>query len=295
MARETHEGSICLEFRVMVRLNVAASQLDVCVNKGMFALRGRPGIQPGEVLLLQLNKSDWQAEGGKDGRIRHALVFKYAGPDPRGEISQSHWPMAGRTWSWILYSSAVLRTKPFSLEALPLARKSHYQAQSNAVHIDPEDESIILPYLDWSSTFPIVQDLGRADANAPIATTSDRDIVESFSVEHAIAAVEARYAGARVIPMRRNNPGFDLIVTERGRVVRYIEVKGTRSGRPAFRLTETERLFSAENSALYTLIVIWNIDLARETYQITSQDGEVLVGDILRPESYSGQLPIKSV
>jgi hypothetical protein len=92
----------------MFRLNVGAKQLDECVERGMFALHARPRIQPGELLLLQLNKSDWQAQGAEGGRIRHALVFQRAESDPLGEISKKHWPDAGKTWRWILYSSAVL-------------------------------------------------------------------------------------------------------------------------------------------------------------------------------------------
>ena len=79
-------------------------------------------------------------------------------------------------------------------------------------------------------------------------------------------------------------------MTERGKVVRYIEVKGTRATEPIFHLTETERRFSAENKTLYTLLVIWTIDLTRGTYRITRHDGEVAVGPVLRPVRYSGRL-----
>jgi hypothetical protein len=44
----------------MFRLNVGVGQLQECVSRGMFALSKKPQISEGEVLLLQLNKIDWQ-------------------------------------------------------------------------------------------------------------------------------------------------------------------------------------------------------------------------------------------
>ncbi|MFI4882542.1 MAG: hypothetical protein ACIAQU_08160, partial [Phycisphaerales bacterium JB064] len=65
----------------MYRLNVAASQYDACVQRGLFALSNEPRMQPGDLLLLQLNLKDWEAEGSAGGRIRHALVFQRAERD----------------------------------------------------------------------------------------------------------------------------------------------------------------------------------------------------------------------
>jgi hypothetical protein len=275
----------------MFRLNVAAKQIDECVNQGMFALSSKPKIRVGEVLLLQLKKSDWQAERSSGGRIRYALVFQHVEPDAEGKISKRHWPDAGKTWPWILYSSAVLNVKPFSLEALPLSRESHYQSQANPVRIEPADEAVIVPYLEWSTVVPLVKTSSQLDVRAPIAADSTV-IIENFSVDHAVVIVEAWFPGAHVEVKKHNNPGFDLVVTDCGRVIRYVEVKGTRSALPIFHLTETERRFSEENATLYTLLVLWSIDLDRKTYQLTRHDGEVVVGSVLRPERYSGRLPV---
>jgi hypothetical protein len=92
----------------MLRLNVGANQLRECISRGMFALSGKPQIGVGEVLLLQLNKIDWKLEGAQGGRVRHALIFQRAERDAEGLISQEHWPNAGKTWPWILYSSALV-------------------------------------------------------------------------------------------------------------------------------------------------------------------------------------------
>jgi uncharacterized protein DUF3883 len=273
----------------MFRLNVGAGQLRECVSRGMFALSRKPQISAGEVLLLQLTKSDWQMEKSNEGRIRHALIFQHAERDEEGLISKTHWPNAGKTWPWILYSSAVLNSKPFSLEALSLSRQSHYQSQANPVRIDPTDEAVIQPYLEWSTMVPLVGGARRFNEEAPMAS-DDTAVVEEFSVKNAVREVRTWLPNAQVEIKAHNNPGFDLVVTECGQVVRYIEVKGTRVAEPIFHLTETERRFSAENAALYTLLVIWAIDLTRGTYRITRHDGEVAVGPILRPVRYSGRL-----
>ncbi len=273
----------------MFRLNVRAGQLQECVSRGMFALSGKPRISAGEVLLLQLKKSDWQAERGNEGRIRHALIFQHAVHDTDGSLSRQHWPHADKTWPWILYSSAVLNSKPFSLEALKLSRPSHYQSQANPVRIDPDDESIIRPYLEWSTVVPIINGVRRIEREAPMAD-DDTTLVEEFSVARAVREAQSWLPNAQIEIKAHNHPGFDLLAAENGKVVRYIEVKGTRAAEPVFHLTETERRFSVENANLYTLLVIWTIDLARGTYRLARHDGEVAVGPVLQPVRYSGRL-----
>jgi len=273
----------------MYRLNVAAEQIEECVNKGMFALSYKPQIEVGEILLLQLKKSDWRLQGAKGGRIQHALVFQRCEHDQEGNISREHWPNAGKTWSWILYSSAALEVTPFSLEDLPLARESHYQAQSNPVQIDPEDEAIILPYIKWSSATPL-NILPQPSDEIIFPTYEEAIKIEEISVKYAVAEIKKWYPQAQVEVMSHNNPGFDILVTEQSQVIRYIEVKGTQTDKPFFHLTETERKFSKNNSLLYTLVVIWMIDLNNKTYKITKHDGEVSIGDILKPYRYLGLL-----
>lgn len=273
----------------MYRLNVAAEQIEECVNKGMFALSYKPQIEVGEILLLQLKKSDWRLQGATGGRIQHALVFQRCEHDQEGNISREHWPNAGKTWLWILYSSAALEVTPFSLEDLPLARESHYQAQSNPVQIDPEDEAIILPYIKWSSATPL-KSLPQPSDEIIFPTYEEAIIIEEISVKYAVAEIKKWYPQAQVEVMSHNNPGFDILVTEQSQVIRYIEVKGTQTDKPVFHLTETERKFSKNNSLLYTLVVIWMINLNDKTYKITKHDGEVSIGDILKPYRYLGLL-----
>lgn len=48
----------------MFRLNVGAGQREECVKRGMFALSGKPQIEPGEILLLQLKKVSIERQSG---------------------------------------------------------------------------------------------------------------------------------------------------------------------------------------------------------------------------------------
>lgn len=183
----------------------------------------------------------------------------------------------------------MLDVEPFSLENLPVNRESHYQAQANPVKIDSEDEAIILPYIKWPSIKKIDNFKQAEDSELPFGT-GDIKTIEEFSVEYAVYELKKQYPEAQIEVMPHNNPGFDALLTENGKVVRYVEIKGTRIDKPIFNLTENERRFSADNARIYTLLVVWNIDLVNRTYRITRHDGEISVGKILRPERYIGNL-----
>jgi Domain of unknown function (DUF3883) len=273
----------------MYRLNVSADQIDECVQQGMFALSYEPKISVGEVLLLPLKKTDRKSQGAVGGRIQHALIFQRFEKDEDGNISRKHWPNAGKTWPWIICSSSVLEVKPFCLEDLTLREKSHYQGQHNPWRIGTDDEAKILPFINWETASPLEE---ATQKSASGFATNSKDIaeVENFSIEQSVKELQKRYPSAEIVVMNHNNPGFDILVTQMGKVIRYIEVKGTRSSKLLFHLTETERLFSVKNSALYTLMVVSMIDLANNTYQITKRDGEIPIGEILQPFQYIGLL-----
>jgi hypothetical protein len=114
----------------------------------MFALSERPRnpeLEQGELLLLQLVKSDALRLGKLNERINFALVFDYFIEDVDGEISRHYWPSENRVWKWILYGMATVPTIPFSLESLRLTQS--YQSQNNARYIDPADEALIMPFV----------------------------------------------------------------------------------------------------------------------------------------------------
>jgi hypothetical protein len=111
----------------------------------MFAVDRLPFLQIGEILLLQLVKSEARDLGKEHARIEFALIYEHYEVDYTGEISRLHWPLAGKTWRYILFCSETIPTVPFSLEDLPLSMD--YAGRTNPRAISQEDESVILPYI----------------------------------------------------------------------------------------------------------------------------------------------------
>lgn len=135
----------------MRRLNVRPAQIDECIQKSMFAFSVKPQtpeLRSGELLLLQLVKTDSARLGKLHSRIDFALVFDHIEPDHDGTISRLHWPKENRTWPWIVYGLATVPTIPFSLEDLNLSM--NYDGQTNPRNIEPCDEQLIMPYIQWT-------------------------------------------------------------------------------------------------------------------------------------------------
>jgi len=129
----------------MQRLNVKSTQIRECIEKAMFAVDREPRFNSGEILLLQLVKSEARELGKLQSRIEFALIFDHYEPDHTGEISRRHWPNAGKSWKFILYCSETIPTVPFSLENLPLT--GNYIGQTNPMRINSQDEKLILPFM----------------------------------------------------------------------------------------------------------------------------------------------------
>ncbi len=129
----------------MQRLNVRQSQIRECIEKSLFAVDLKPHFLPGEILLLQLVKSEALALGKLHSRIEFALTYDHYEKDHTGEISRRHWPLAGKSWKYILFCSGTIPTIPFSLEDLPLS--ADYGSRTNPRMISPADELLIQPYI----------------------------------------------------------------------------------------------------------------------------------------------------
>ena len=129
----------------MQRLNVKQTQIRECIEKSLFAVNQTPHFQKGDVLLLQLVKTDAFKLDKLNARIEFALVYDHYEYDHAGEISRLHWPQAGKTWKYILVCSDTIPTVPFSLENLLLARD--YAGLTNPMAINREDEAVIFPYV----------------------------------------------------------------------------------------------------------------------------------------------------
>jgi hypothetical protein len=128
------------------------AQLEACTKKKMFALSTKPQnpeLHKGELLLLQLVKTEAIKSGKTHSRIEFALVLDHLEQDHSGKISHEHWPSENRVWNWIVYCSEVISTPPFSLEDINLSK--NYGGQNNARYIDPQDEKLILKYVSKHS------------------------------------------------------------------------------------------------------------------------------------------------
>jgi hypothetical protein len=129
----------------MRRLNVESVNLDASVQYSMFALPSKPKLEPGDLLLLQLNKGDAKKEEKLHSRIEYVIVYEHLLEDIDGSIKKAYWPNDDHEWRWIIYGSKTIKTKPFSLEDVSLSKP--YETQNPAIYIDKKDEDIILRYI----------------------------------------------------------------------------------------------------------------------------------------------------
>ena len=129
----------------MQRLNVRKTQIRECIEKSIFAVDRQPHLIRGEILLLQLVKSEARELGKLGSRIEFALVYDHYEQDYTGEISRRHWPKANKIWKYILFCSKTIPTVPFSLENLSLSK--NYAGQTNPMSINSQDEQSILPFI----------------------------------------------------------------------------------------------------------------------------------------------------
>ena len=121
----------------MRRLNVRRAQIEECKQKQLFAINfkpQKPPLEKGELLLLQLVKTEALQSGKQSGRIEFALEFDHFEEDHDGSLSRKHWPSEDRRWRWILHCSSIKPVKQFSIEELNLSRS--YDGQDNARYID---------------------------------------------------------------------------------------------------------------------------------------------------------------
>lgn len=117
--------------------------------------------------------------------------------------------------------------------------------------------------------------------------------VDRIAMELALAYARERFPDARVQRMPHNNPGYDILVSNSTRPVRYIEVKGTTLPSPRFFLSENERRFSELNAELFTLVVFYGLDLEGETADWVDRDGAIHPRDVgLTVMQWQGELAL---
>jgi hypothetical protein len=99
--------------------------------------------------------------------------------------------------------------------------------------------------------------------------------VDAFAVRVALEELQRRFPGQAVTEQPHNNPGFDIRVGSADRPLCCVEVKGTQRPAPSFLLSEGQRRFSVENHDRFMLVVVFDIDLGSERYQLCLHEGPV--------------------
>jgi hypothetical protein len=80
---------------------------------------------------------------------------------------------------------------------------------------------------------------GAPSSGSGYASSEDARAIEVLSRAIVADYLRDRFPQAQIVDLPTNNPGFDLETDIPG--LRYVEVKGTRSSRPEFKLSEGER------------------------------------------------------
>ena len=167
-------------------------------------------------------------------------------------------------------------------------RRGYYQV--GVRRITDAELSSILTLAQVASPAAEIAVRGLPPAQARLGASEAARQVEDYAVDRAVEILHTRYPASVVRVMPRNNPGYDIRVTDdAGSLVRLVEVKGTGQPQPVFFMSEGERAFSATQADRYTLIVVYNIDLEAETHLLAEQPGEVRAGQ-LTPVTWSGRL-----
>lgn len=115
--------------------------------------------------------------------------------------------------------------------------------------------------------------------------------VELFSVDRAIDYLRFRYPGTEIEALSHSNPGYDIRIGPPDDPIRYVEVKGTTTGEPVFFLTENERQFSVEHADRYTMLLLADIDLDADTFELHLHEGAIDARFSLDPVQWRGSFP----
>ena len=142
---------------------------------------------------------------------------------------------------------------------------THFSWDSKSINNDEE-----------STRKPIYQSPGR-NHSYPNNQTSKK--VDEFAMNAAMHQVSCKYPNKEIEQMGQTNAGYDIEVKENGKIVVYVEVKGTTKSKPTFYMTEYERIFSENNAEQYLLLIVYNINLNTGKFHLASYPGDVNVNN----------------
>jgi hypothetical protein len=99
--------------------------------------------------------------------------------------------------------------------------------------------------------------------------------LEEFALAAATAHLQQQYPNERVTQQPYNTPGFDILVGSAQDPQIYAKVKATLKPIPSFTLSEGERQFSIDHQDRYQLMIIYAIDLNKESFNLTVHQGSI--------------------
>ena len=159
-------------------------------------------------------------------------------------------------------------------------------------------------WIDYDPFVTIVAQGGLVSTDADAEVTGDqmasygsdqqlmRD-VEEYAVEVAVMELQETSRWDRIVPMPRNNPGFDLRAFNRVEEI-HIEVKGTRRPDPVFFISEGERVHSEQFGDHFQLCVVYDINLSRRTHLSLWRQGTVRSPQVvLTPSQWTGRVSLR--
>ena len=99
--------------------------------------------------------------------------------------------------------------------------------------------------------------------------------LEEFALAAATHHLKQQYPNERVTQQPYNTPGFDVLVGTAQAPQRYVKVKATLKPMPSVILSEGERQFSIDHKDHYELIMIYAIDLHKESFKLAVHHGSI--------------------
>jgi hypothetical protein len=98
--------------------------------------------------------------------------------------------------------------------------------------------------------------------------------VDDYALAASAAYLRTRLPGHGIHSQPRNNPGFDISVTDaEGSLITFVEVKGTQANAPVFFLSEGERSFATRMGDRYLWICVFRIQLSLQRHDIWTHVG----------------------
>ncbi len=99
--------------------------------------------------------------------------------------------------------------------------------------------------------------------------------LEELAMMAATNILRQQYPTAKITQQPYNTLGFDILVGTAEVPLCYAKVKATLQPSPTFSLSEGERRFSIDHESLYCLVMVYGINLHKETFELKIHKGAI--------------------